>query len=92
MECRKTIPILERTLPMNNNEIKKTLYREKPIAQIKMINSDGDLYFSAELKSGAMVKFFMPYAESFEIGDLNNIPAQLLIRWLVTEDKEVYGE
>lgn len=68
---------------MTLNDVKKALYREKPIAKTEVIDGYGNLTLSAKLQSGKAIKFYIPCEESMSIqGDLNNMPAQLLIRWI----------
>lgn len=84
-----------------NNEIKKALYKEKPVAtEMDVVTSDNltgvepySVYW-AKLDDDLykIVKFVIPHKEMGETRFEKEVPAQLLIRWLVTEDKEVYGE
>ena len=76
---------------MNKNEIKKALYKEKPIAKRtdrntsdRMINSTPpyDRYV-AYLNSGDKAIFSIPHYEQGENLFKDTEPSQLLIRWLI---------
>lgn len=63
---------------MDLNEIKKALYREKPIARLSFITNEYVQYI-AKIGNRFNVVFEIPTKEhSFE----EQVPAQLLIRWL----------
>lgn len=85
---------------MNNNEIKKALYREKPIAKEIWVTTADNLtgakpysVYKALIDDDMdkIVTFIIPHSEMGDTRFEKEVPAQLLIRWLVTEDKEVYG-
>ena len=61
------------------NDIKKALYREKPIATNKF-NLGGFVYYEAVLSEIGTVTFAVPNKEADNFG--SSEPAQLLIRWL----------
>lgn len=63
---------------MDLNAVKKALYKEKPIAL--KTNYKGDFaHYVAQLSNLTIVEFMIPLPEAtFE----NNVPAQLLIRWI----------
>lgn len=74
---------------MELNEIKKALYKEKPLATITAIYRDGgSLDYEAETSLGK-VKFYIPINDQrgsdgkilpeFQV---DSIQAQLLIRWI----------
>lgn len=64
---------------MNTTEIKKELYRQKPMARQTAFVGDYTHYV-AQLSDLTIVQFYIPNIEStFE----KTVPAQLLIRWLV---------
>lgn len=66
---------------MTTNEIKKDLYRNKPTAFLK--NWDGNhMDYSTVLSSGESADFSIP-KEEVEESFLTEMPAQLLIRWLI---------
>lgn len=83
---------------MINNEIKKALYREKPVAkEMDVVSADNlsgtepySVYWATV--NDTIVNFVIPHSEMGDTRFQKEIPSQLLIRWLVTEDKEVYGE
>jgi hypothetical protein len=69
---------------MNKNEIKKLLYKEKPIAKktndlIMLVPIENTLYKTI-LNNGLEVYFTIPPKDKIEEKE---IPAQLLIRWLL---------
>ncbi|UXD67769.1 hypothetical protein MUK51_11070 [Sphingobacterium faecium] len=62
-----------------DNDIKKVLDREKPIAE-KLYNEDNNEIYGCDTSIGRVL-FCVPFIES---GSLKRKePAQLLIRWLV---------
>lgn len=66
---------------MEKNEIKKALYKEKPIAMFRVNCADYKSY-GTKLTEGTIIRFKIPFKD---IGDNvfeNEIPAQLLIRWI----------
>lgn len=68
---------------MTINEIKKALYRERPIAKCIWHNKRGDLKFQTTLRNGTRVTFDMPFEEAYDSIEMHDeIPAQLLIRWI----------
>ena len=80
---------------MEINEIKKELYKTKPKATIVHVRKTGILY-SANIPSGELtlegrskyadVYFTVPLNDIGEGTFLTDIPAQLLIRYLITGD------
>lgn len=84
-----------------NNEIKKALYKQKPIAKETWVTDKDNLtgvkpysVYKALLDDdmNKIITFVVPHFEMGETRFEKELPAQLLIRWLATEDKEVYGE
>lgn len=67
---------------MTINEIKKELYKQKPIAVIDYERADFIYYSTLIIVDGMeeILEFKVPRSEKFEDKE---IPAQLLIRWLV---------
>jgi hypothetical protein len=69
---------------MQNNEMKKALYKEKPIA--KLVGREGDDYIYTATTTIGIAGFKIPADEmTNEAGQNimgNNPKAQLLIRWL----------
>lgn len=63
---------------MDTNEIKKVLYKEKPIAE-KLYNQDNLEIYGCDTSLGRVL-FAIPISES--TGFKSKEPAQLLIRWL----------
>lgn len=72
---------------MEKNDIKKALYREKPVATRMMTGTDEEdgkyHWYCTSLTSGAVVAFKVPEKEMGESLFESAVPAQLLIRWLV---------
>jgi hypothetical protein len=66
---------------MSNAEVKKYLYRNKPTAKVKSKMSTYYLYY-ADIDQH-YVSFLVPIAEMGETPFEDELPAQLLIRWLV---------
>ena len=65
---------------MNTNEIKKKLYKQKPTAI--RTNYQGDYaHYVAQLIDASIIQFQIPNQEA-TFG--NEVPAQLLIRWMVS--------
>lgn len=72
---------------MNTNEIKKALYREKPIARkysYNLVMEGGVMHYKTILSNGVKVYFKIPVRDAPE-NLAEEEPAQLLIRWLVTK-------
>lgn len=65
---------------MTKDEIKKALYKEKPIAK-KGSKSSMYQYYDTYLLIGMHVQFRVPLLEAGSLFDSE--PAQLLIRWLI---------
>ncbi len=73
---------------MKKEEIKKALYKEKPLAtEIETISGGGEISdigiatYEAQTSLGK-VTFRVPYSEMGEERFEEQLPAQLLIRWL----------
>lgn len=67
---------------MELNEIKKALYKEKPIA-LFISASNASLTYGCYIKDVYQVYFYIPHSD---IGDAKfgaEMPAQQLIRWIV---------
>lgn len=63
---------------MEKNEIKKELYKQKPMAV--RTNYRGEyVHYVAQLDDASVIQFEIPNQEA-TFG--NEVPAQLLIRWL----------
>lgn len=76
---------------MNTNEIKKALYREKPVAkEMDVVTSDNltgvkpySVYWTKlDDDISKIVKFVIPHSEMGDTRFEKEVPAQLLIRWL----------
>lgn len=69
---------------MNTNEIKKALYREKPVAKLQLIRK-GIAHYMAETSIGT-VQFDVVVAEMGDAGLYLEMPnCQLLARYITTE-------
>jgi len=67
---------------MDLNEIKKTLYKEKPFATFSHIRK-GSAFYSTKLEIGEIITFEIPI---IDMGDADFFPimdAKLLIRWIL---------
>lgn len=65
---------------MNANDVKKALYKEKPIAKRIFLNAKRAVY-ATKLENGMQINFKIPADECETFG--LDIEAQLLIRWMV---------
>ena len=73
--------LINTDMEKTRNEIKKSLYREKPIAVFICMTENGKGKYRTTLKSKVDVEFLIP--ENEIVGFNNEMPAQLLIRWMV---------
>jgi hypothetical protein len=67
---------------MELNEIKKALYKEKPIAK-KIAHPKNKSFLYETSVSGSNIRFNVPICEMGEKHFDSEMPAQLLIRWIV---------
>ena len=73
---------------MTTNEIKKALYKNKPIAYLKASESSEDKYvYYAQLLNSEVVRFDIPLTDMGNEKFTVTMPAQLLIRWITTKTK-----
>jgi hypothetical protein len=80
---------------MNNNEIKKALYKEKPIAMhnVNFVETKGErpypvLEWGYYTTTSLGTHYFrVPLSEMGETPFEEEVPAQLLIRWLTEENE-----
>jgi hypothetical protein len=70
-----------------NNEIKKMLYKQKPLANV-MIYTVGATIYSTELEDGTTVQFKIPTEELTDYHE-DTMPSQLLIRWISSINRDV---
>ena len=72
---------------MEKDKIKKVLYKEKPIAKQTVINEDSTIEYTTTTSLGEHKFIINPkdneLNEGHLLSDAKEIPAQLLIRWLV---------
>lgn len=72
---------------MEKNDVKKALYREKPVAKHMMNGQDETSgkyrWYCTAINDGTVVAFKVPESEMGEGLFESEVPAQLLIRWLV---------
>lgn len=66
---------------MELNEIKKALYKQKPIAYLRHTLSNGSKTYGATFENG-YVRFFVPVEEMGDTVFGEEMPSQLLIRWI----------
>lgn len=71
---------------MNKNEIKISLYKEKPQAKLLYIKSRV-VWYEATV-GGQVVLFSVPFDDVGDADFLPIMPAQLLIRWINNEKEE----
>lgn len=72
---------------MTLNEVKKRLYKEKPIAhRTATQGTEGDIWYYQAHMENLSVAFSVPVIEMGENEFEKEIPAQLLIRW-INKDK-----
>lgn len=64
---------------MNTSEIKKAIYKQKPTA-VRTNYRGKYVHYVAQLEDALIIQFEIPNQEA-TFGD--EVPAQLLIRWLV---------
>lgn len=77
---------------MTQNDIKKELYKQKPVAYFRMATKLG-LYYTADLIENVIgldsdfnVNFFIPFSDMGETSFFTNMKSQLLIRYLVVKE------
>lgn len=70
---------------MTENEIKKALYKEKPMANFVSANKGGMLYTTIirEVNESERVNFFVPFSDIGDAIFYPNMDAKLLIRYLI---------
>lgn len=66
---------------MELNEIKKALYKQKPIAEFDMIRK-GVAYYDAFIDNLYPLRFEIPVSDMGDADLLPEMDAKLLIRWL----------
>lgn len=66
---------------MDNNQIKKCLYKEKPYAKIHSVKKDG-IRYECEIGSGEKIYFLVPLEDIGDASFLRLEQAQLLIRYI----------
>ena len=66
---------------MEKNEIKKALYRQKPIAK-KMFEENGNYVYRTYLEDGTELPFIVPISDMGDAKFEDEMDAKLLIRWL----------
>lgn len=72
---------------MTTNELKKALYKEKPIARMIMEGESPEgteytYWYGTQLADETVVTFKVPRSEMGENEFEKEVPAQLLIRWM----------
>ncbi len=80
-----TLENLNRNNMNQLNEIKKALYKEKPQATLRTIKS-GIAYYQTWFEgSQDSIKFEIPIIDMGDVNFFPDMPAHLLIRWIVIE-------
>lgn len=75
---------------MNTNEIKKSIYKEKPTAKLMAVTKAGIKYRADINEAPESIYFIVPFED---IGDgvfQAEMPAQLLIRYLAIQSPELW--
>jgi hypothetical protein len=67
---------------MELNEVKKSLYKEKPVATFTQILK-GICYYETSLQDGTKVFFSVPHSDMGDASFTVEMNAQLLNRWIV---------
>lgn len=67
---------------MDNNELKKLLYKENPPAHLQRIKK-GSVHYVAFLKNGKSVDFNIPVIDMGDAEFLKTMHSKSLIRWIV---------
>ena len=67
-------------IAMDKNEIKKSLYKQKPTAYAYGIDAKDNCCYHTSLDDGTSITFTIPPNECEDFED--EMPAQLLIRWI----------
>ena len=70
---------------MNKNEIKKALYKQKPIAEFDKVRK-GVAYYYTYIDSLYALRFEIPVMDMGDADLLPKMDAKLLIRYLVHQD------
>lgn len=66
---------------METNEIKKALYKQKPIAK-KISEEDGNYVYKTRLNDGTGLDFIVPIKDMGDANFEEEMEAKYLIRWL----------
>ena len=66
---------------MTKTEIKKAIYKEKPMATLTHIK-DGSAYYTTKLESGEVITFNIPVNDMGTASFYSEIEAKLLNRWI----------
>ena len=66
---------------MELNDIKKSLYIEKPDANLVMIR-DGNVHYSTVLNNNTVVLFKVPMEETHGASFFSVMSSKILIRWI----------
>tara|TARA_R110000772_G_C13310212_1_gene439992 strand:- start:30343 stop:30549 length:207 start_codon:yes stop_codon:yes gene_type:complete len=67
---------------MNKTDIKKALYKQKPVAEFDMIRK-GVAHYNTYIDDLYALSFEIPVVDMGDADFLCNMDAKLLIRWLV---------
>ena len=71
---------------MGINDIKKTIYKEKPKAELLLIDKEGIHYECSLMSAGGEVIYFkVPFEDIGDAKFLYHMEASLMIRYLVVE-------
>lgn len=68
------------------NEVKKSLYKEKPSAFLTETKENGDLKYTSTLLNGDIINFCIPKDETIDVDGKylfsDTMDGKLLIRWI----------
>jgi hypothetical protein len=70
---------------MSLNEIKKSLYKEKPKADFVRIKK-GKAYYAAVINQSQYIGFEVPVEDMGDAEFCDTMDAQLLIRWIMADE------
>jgi len=76
-----TALVEKQAMAMEINEVKKALYKEKPMATLLYIRK-GSAYYFTVLASGQKVNFVVPVADMGDTDYQAHMDAKLLIRYI----------
>lgn len=67
---------------METTEIKKMIYKEKPMAELLYIRKE-KAYYKTQLENSTSVLFSVPVIDMGDADFLPNMEAKYLLRWII---------